>query len=257
MLPTAFISHGAPNRVLTDSPATQFLAGFSRRVRKPRAILILSAHWLTETLAITDTGELNPIYDFWGFPKELSEVKYPAVQPAWLTQTISTHLSQQGLGFKKIARGLDHGAWSILKLAYPDATIPIASLSIPVNQDTKDWNYYLKLGECLSDLRSDDILIIGSGSAVHNLQLLSSGVEAPKWGLEYVDWLQESVERHRYDELSAMYQSSPSGTLAHPTPEHYLPLLVAAGAAKNEASELIHDSWEWGSLNNSSFLFGE
>lgn len=253
MLPSCFISHGPPDRVLHPSLARDFLLGFPKLIEKPKGIFVVSAHWETEGLHLSRAGELDTIHDFYGFAPELYRQKYPAKQTEALSQLVAEKLGKQNISFAWKTRGLDHGAWSVLALAYPDTDIPVISMSLPNYQDAHE---YIELGKSISALRDQDILIMGSGSATHNLRELSMQNRVPEWAKEFISWLQEKVEQNDYDSLVNLYKAAPHARRAHPTFEHYAPLLVAMGAAYQQPSKLIHDSTELGSLNNSSWLFG-
>lgn len=256
MLPSLFISHGAPNRVLHTSPANLFLQELGSSQPTPKAIVIVSAHWQHAGVAITATGQHNTIHDFAGFEHALYQQQYPAQQPAWLTDELSQALrpfaSHISADIEISERGLDHGAWSVLSLMYPNADIPVAALSLPT---TQDLNVYLTLGQALQPLREKNILIIASGSATHNLGLLNRNGDTPIWAEEFVYWLHQAVTNKDYTALTQLYNSAPHAAIAHPTLEHYSPLLVAAGAAYGNTGKPIHNSYELGSLNNSSFSF--
>ncbi len=253
MMPSLFISHGAPNRVLSNSSAKDFLKSLAKDLPEPKAIIVFSAHWLSHDLEISNNEELSTIHDFMGFSAELHKVQYEAKQPKWLFNKICALLQEKEIAYKKNSRGLDHGAWSVLSLSYPKGNIPITALSVP---RYKNLNDYLLLGEAFKELRREGILIIGSGGATHNLSRLSHGSTPEPWAVDFVAWLQKCVQDKNYAELTNLYDAHPSATIAHPSLEHYVPLLIAAGAAMHEQSMLIHDSYEFGSLNNSCFSFG-
>jgi len=252
-MPTAFISHGAPDRVLSNSKSNKFLRNFSRLVDRPKGILIISAHWQTKALKLTTTGELSALHDFYGFSQELKKYSYIAQQTEELSQLVIDSLNLQGESITMEKRDLDHGSWSVLSLAYPKADIPIANLSLP---SYKDYSQYISLGKRLAPLREKGILIIGSGSATHNLSALTLNQPTPTWAINFVKWLQRTISTMDLAALAELYHKAPHAKYAHPTPEHILPLLIVAGAASKEKSQLIHDSYEYSSLNNSSFLFG-
>lgn len=256
MLPSLFISHGAPNRVLHTSPAKTFLQTLGASLPTPKAIVIISAHWQHAGIALTAAGQHNTIHDFAGFEDTLYQQQYPAQQPNWLTdelkQAIRPFAEQIDTEITSSERGLDHGAWSVLSLMYPNADIPVAALSLPT---TQDLTVYLTLGQALQTLRKKNILVIASGSATHNLGLLNRKGDTPVWAEEFVSWLHQAVTNKDYNALTQLYNSAPHAAIAHPTLEHYSPLLVAAGAAYGKAGKCIHNSYELGSLNNSSFSF--
>lgn len=256
MLPSLFISHGAPNRVLYNSPAKTFLHALGKSLTAPKAIVIISAHWQHTGIALTATGQHKTIHDFSGFEHDLYQQQYPSHQPAWLTDELHRVLQPftdtVHASIEISNRGLDHGAWSVLSLMYPNADIPVAGLSLPTTQDLA---VYLSFGQALQTLREKNILVIGSGSATHNLGLLNSNGTVPTWAEEFVSWLHEAVTTKDYAALTQLYNSAPHAAIAHPTLEHYTPLLVAAGAAYGKAGKCIHNSFELGSLNNSSFSF--
>lgn len=253
MMPSVFISHGAPDRILGHSSAKTFIENFSQLIEKPAAILVISAHWMTQHVTLSSASEHKTIYDFGGFPNELTAYRYPAKQPSCLLQMVGDCLASRDIVFTVDDRGLDHGAWTVLAMAYPEVDIPVIAMSLPNYSVMKD---YLELGRCLSSLRKHNILILGSGSATHNLYELSGVTKPPEWAKAFVQQLQTAVTANDYLSLGNIYKYLPGARRAHPTPEHYLPLLVAMGAAYGETSQLLHDSFEFGSLNNSSWLFG-
>ena len=254
MMPSLFISHGPPDRVTSSSPAKTFLTQLGGQLPKPKAIIIFSAHWFSKKITLSANGTNDILHDMYGFNPELYQVKYHTITPAWLAESVTDILDSENIEYSTSNRGLDHGAWSVLKLAYPDGSIPVIGVSIPVYENFED---YLMLGALLKPLRKSGYLIIGSGSATHNLSELQFNNSKSAWAQEYVDWLQQAVLNHNYDDLATPYQANKLTRKAHPTPDHYIPLLIAAGAGMNEAVDIIHDSYEYGTLNNTSFRFGD
>ena len=252
MQPSIFISHGAPDRLLGDSDAKKFLVKLGRTLKRPKAIVIISAHWLTDDIKITRPGELETIHDMWGFPPELKQYTYDGVVSEHVYNLVSETLDNTSIKFEGVLRGLDHGAWSVLNPMYPNSEVPVLQMSLPKLAKLEN---YLTLGQAIRPLLKNDILIIGSGSATHNLKKLSLTNVAPAWSVDFVSWLQKHTLAGEFEALTHVYEHAPGGYTAHPTIEHYLPLLVAAGAHSGGSIDLIHDSYEYGSLNNSCFQF--
>lgn len=253
MTPTLFISHGAPNRFMGQSPAKLFLESLSEIVETPKAIIIFSAHWFSNEIEIA----LHDTYEAERFSEPLlsntSHLNYQTIQPQWFIDQIVSVLQENNLKYSTSRRALDHGAWSVLKLSYPKSDIPVIGMSLPIYNNL---DQYFDLGKKLKVLRKENILIIGSGSATHNLTTLSNSGEPPSWAVEFVTWLQDRVKNNDYSALTNLYQSHQTSRMAHPTPDHYIPLLIAAGATVDESNEIIHDSYEYGSLNNTCIKFG-
>jgi len=254
MYPTLFVSHGAPDRLLNDTPAGRFLDQLGVDWPLPKAVLVLSAHWLSASAQYTGPGPLQTLHDFSGFPEALYQLHYPARGAPWLCEALAGCLEAAGKPAREVSRGLDHGAWAPLSQLYPRADIPVIALSLPA---TGEIQGYVQLGRSLGPLRGQGVLILGSGSATHNLGALSRQPQPPPWARAFTAWLHEQVLAGDLEALADYRQQAPQAALAHPTDEHYVPLLVAAGAAAGEPARLLHDSWEYGSLNNSCFAFGE
>ncbi len=253
MLPALFVSHGAPDRLLKSSPARSFLQQLGENLPGPKAVLVLSAHWLSPQPLYTGPGPLATIHDFSGFPDELCRIRYAASGASWLCAALAQCLEAAGVNARQVERGLDHGAWTPLYLMYPRAQIPVIALSLPA---TDNCQRYLDLGRLLGPLRGQGVLILSSGSATHNLAALSHQSQAPDWAVDFTRWLHKTVLAGDLEALADYRQQAPAAATAHPSDEHYVPLLVAAGAAESEPVKLVHDSWEYGSLNNSCFVFG-
>ena len=257
-LPTLFVSHGAPTLAIDDGPAHHFLKTCGERIGKPKAILMLSAHYESPTATVTANASPGTIYDFWGFPDALYDISYPAPGDPALAQRVSDLLSTAGIETHIDAeRGLDHGAWIPLSLMYPDADVPVVQLSIDSRKGTR---YHFRLGELLKPLRDEGVLIIGSGGATHNLSLALRAKEdtpVPDWVTSFREWLAEAVTNGRRDELADYRNIAPDAALNHPTDEHLLPLLSAMGATEpGETRRQVHASETFGALAMDMYLFG-
>lgn len=260
---TFFISHGSPTLSIDESMAArQFLQSWQAKVFQPvpKAILVVSAHWETAEPAVNAVdGPSDTIYDFYGFPKPMYQLKYPAPGAPHLAKRVKELLQQGGFGHVKEdkTRGLDHGAWVPLMLMYPEANIPVCQLSVQTQQDAR---HHYNMGKALASLREEGVLIFGSGSATHNLRMISRGEgnssNAPKWALDFDTWLTESLLNGRYEDVMQYEEKAPCAKIAHPWPEHFYPLHVALGAAGGKVkAELIHHSWTNSSLSYSSYRF--
>lgn len=257
-LPTLFVSHGAPTLAIEDSPAHRFLSNYGKTLGKPEAILMLSAHFDSQSVTVTAGNTPGTIHDFGGFPKALYDIRYPAPGNPVLANQVTELLQAGGVrAHADPARGLDHGAWVPLMLMYPDADVPVVQLSIDSRMGPM---YHFRLGELLRPLREEGVLIIGSGGATHNLrQVLQHmpGEVTPEWVIAFREWLAESVESDRRDELAQYRARGPYAPQNHPTEEHFMPLLGAMGATTpGEPAKRIHVSETHGVLAMDAFLFG-
>ena len=256
--PTMFVSHGAPTLAIHDSAARQFLAAFGTRLGKPRAILVLSAHFEASTATVTASRAPETIYDFYGFPEALYNITYPVPGDPALADRVAGLLSADGIpAVLDASRGLDHGAWIPLSLMYPEADVPVVQLSIDRQKSTA---YHFRLGESLRPLRDEGVLIVGSGGATHNL---SHALRAPHddpmvdWANAFREWLADAIEDDRRSDLANFRDVAPDASRNHPTEEHFLPLLYAMGATEPaEPRHRIHKSDMHGSLAMDAYLFG-
>ncbi|KAL4378869.1 hypothetical protein GQ457_02G018130 [Hibiscus cannabinus] len=259
---TFYISHGSPTLSIDESlPARHFLQSWKDKVfpQKPKSILVISGHWDTSFPAVNIVPRHDTIYDFYGFPDPMYKLKYPAPGAPELGLRVKELLVASG--FKRVdedrERGLDHGAWVPLMLMYPEADIPVCQLSV---QSERDGFYHYNLGKASAPLKDEGVLIIGSGSATHNLSsskrnLGGSGVVVP-WALEFDTWLKDALLQGRYEDVSHYEEKAPHAKMAHPWPDHLYPLHVAIGAAgENAKAKLIHHSWQLGSLSYASYQF--
>lgn len=262
-MPSLFLAHGAPDLAVSGHPTAGFLARLGENLPKPRGIVVVSAHWETRGLAITGGDELETIHDFFGFPEELYKLRYPASGARWLVDAVQDGLRGGGFEAQEVAkRGLDHGAWVPLLLAYPQADIPVVQLSL---DRSKSNDELIAIGRALEGLRAQNILIIGSGGLVHNLRTVSlrTGVGSnamddtpPEWAQQFENWLDDVLQGHKYAELAAFEKTAPNAAKAHPTVEHFLPLLVAVGAGGADiAGRKIHSTFSYGSLSMACWAF--
>ena len=255
MMPSYFFAHGAPSIVLEDNAYTALLKNFAAHTPRPKAIVLFSAHWEQSMQTVSAAGRYSTIYDFGGFQDELYRMTYPAEGDRALSEQIQSLFSKHGIqSVLDEERGLDHGAWAVLKLLYPDADIPVVALS--VNRYLTNEQQY-QVGKALSELREQDILIIGSGGTVHNLRKLnwkSEGIDG--WAEAFDNWIQAKLEAWDVDSLFNYRELAPYAQEAVPTNEHFIPLLLAMGTGDaNRQSKLLHRSYQYGNLSLSCWQF--
>ena len=257
-LPTLFVSHGAPTLALAPEDTGEALARVARKLTRPEAILMVSAHWDTQRPAVSAAEQPETIYDFYGFPEALYRLTYPAPGTPPLARRVKDLLDTAGLPTEiDPRRGLDHGAWVPLRMMFPDADIPVTQLAI---QSHRGPDYHYRLGQALRALPSESILVIGSGSLTHNLAEFGGYYrnegQTPDYVRAFQDWMHEKLATHDVDALLDYRRRAPGAVRAHPTEDHLLPLFVALGAAP-EAHEArrIHDSVTYGVLAMDIYAF--
>lgn len=254
ILPTVFIGHGSPMNAIEENTFTRALGALGQRLPRPRAVLCVSAHWMTTGTFITHMPKPRTIHDFYGFPEELFAVQYPASGSPEAAELIQSAVPAPVIGLDDSVWGLDHGAWSVLCHMYPEADIPTLQLSLAMDQPAA---YHLDLGRQLRGLRRQGILILGSGNVVHNLRRLrwEPGAAPYDWAIEFDDLIRRRLLAR--DTVALLTDpESPAGRLSVPTPDHYLPLLYTVGAA--DAEDELHfdyESIELGSISMRSFTF--
>jgi 4,5-DOPA dioxygenase extradiol len=246
MLPALFVSHGSPAFPLSEVPARRFLETLPTLLdEQPRAILVVSAHWETEEPAVNAVEVNETIHDFYGFPPELYEISYPAPGSPELAERVRALLQASGLPVSvDRRRGLDHGAWVPLRLAFPDATIPVVQLSV---QAQRGPAYHYRLGQALAPLREHGILIVGSGSFTHDLASFRQYAHAidapePEWVTRFADWMEDALREQRLADLLDYRRLAPEAARNHPTEEHLLPIFVALGAGGGKVDHLHKSS---------------
>jgi 4,5-DOPA dioxygenase extradiol len=255
--PSIFISHGSPELPLQSAPVTDFLKQLGSSLGRPKAILCVSAHWLSRRPVVSAAANPETIHDFYGFSAALHQIQYPAPGSPELAEQVSKLLSQVGLDSEiNTQRGLDHGAWTPLMLMYPDADIPVTQLSLQPHLGTA---HHLRLGQALAPLRQSDVLIVASGAATHNMRKFGAypfEASPPEWVAQFDQWLTETVTHQRVDDLLDYQHTAPHAAQNHPSEEHFLPLFVAMGAGGTEAKATqLHSSFTYGVFSMSAFAF--
>jgi len=272
-LPTLFLSHGSPMHALDAGAAGAAWAQFGRSLPRPRAILMASAHWDTALPMVTGSANPETIHDFGGFPDELYRIQYPAPGAPEIAQRAATLLKQAGFtaGIDG-TRGLDHGAWVPLLAMYPDADVPVVQVSV---QTQRGVAHHWHLGAALAPLAHEGVLIVGSGHATHNLRDWMQWAQthyrskdprrpdrgdlaasAMPYASQFAEWLAARLAEHDRDAVIEYREREPGGARAHPSEEHYVPLLVAWGAAGQDArSERFHRAIEGGALAMDAYAF--
>ncbi len=263
-MPVLFLGHGSPMNAIGDNEyrrSWQALGDeFGSKRARPQLIVCISAHWLTEGWWLTSMDQPKTIHDFGGFPQELFDQHYPAPGDAAAAMAISQTVKQRlsaPLGLDDKDWGLDHGAWSVLKPMFPNADIPVIQLSMDYSRAPQD-HYALALQ--LMALRDRGVLIVGSGNIVHNLRLMqrgASGSQAYDWALEFDQTIGGYLQQGNLVALQNFQKLGTLATIAHPTYEHYLPLLYAAGAVNaNEPMRFFNTSFQGGSISMRSVVWG-
>ncbi len=241
---------------IEQSPYADFLEDFAPKLGKPKAIVIFTAHWETETTTISASDDVyETIYDFGGFPDELYSVKYPARGSSVVAGLVADRLAGAGLPFERdYDRGLDHGSWTLLRRLYPEADVPVVQAS--VNPYVSPENQFA-IGAALRGLGEQGILVIGSGVTVHNLRAVKWGQQTPEpWAVAFDDWLLEKTLERRMEELFDYERLAPMARLAVPRAEHFVPYYIAFGSGDpSRMPEAIHRSYVFGTLSNLSMQF--
>lgn len=256
IMPVLFIGHGSPMNALGDNEFTQGWRKVAADIPQPKAILCISAHWLTRGTFVTAMETPRTIHDFGGFPKALFDAEYPAPGNPTLAKEISELVAEPPIGLDHAEWGLDHGTWSVLKPMYPDAKIPVLQLSIDYYKPGA-WHY--ELAAQLTALRKKGVLIIGSGNMVHNLGMVdfrnpNSGFD---WAIEMNETFKKYILSGDHAPLKDYLSLGKAAQLAIPTPDHYYPLLYTLGfQGKNDAVTIFNDKPMAGSLTMTSLRIG-
>lgn len=254
-LPVFFISHGAPTFALEPGITGPLLTKAAAKIQKPKAVLVLSPHWMTQGLQVSTNSKPQTIHDFGGFPRPLYDLQYPAKGATDTANRTLELLREAGYSAKPEPRmGLDHGAWVVMRCLYPKADVPVFQVSIP--QDLTPAQA-IELGKTLSPLSDEGVLIVASGALTHNLGEFSGGerTEEP-YVKAFVGWVRDALKRKDSDALAQIMTLAPHARRAHPSIDHLLPLNLAFGAASKDAElEIIKGGTRYGMLSMESYLF--
>ncbi|SDZ37134.1 4,5-DOPA dioxygenase extradiol [Micromonospora pattaloongensis] len=252
LMPAAFFGHGSPMNALELNRYTDAWATFGAGIPNPRAILVISAHWYIQATAITAMPQPKTIHDFYGFPDELFAVDYPAPGDPELAERIAELVKPTWMGLDMDSWGIDHGTWSVLRHAFPNADVPVLQLSINAN---KPPEYHLELGARLAPLRREGVLIMASGNIVHNLRGID--MQRTDTGFSWAQRFDDAAREVMTDvpEAAPTLRGHEDYGRAVPTPEHFLPLLYLAGlaAAAERPVELLIDGYVYGSISMSAY----
>ncbi|HEU0032661.1 MAG TPA: class III extradiol ring-cleavage dioxygenase [Kofleriaceae bacterium] len=251
-MPVLFQAHGAPP-LLDDAGWVRELVGWATALPRPQALVVVSAHWEEKPLAIGATRPLPLIYDFYGFPEKFYRLQYPAPGAPEVAARVRGLLAGAGIPtIDEPARGLDHGTYVPLMCMYPAADIPVLQISLPSQIPAE----LFAVGKALAPLRDEGVLLIGSGFLTHNLRA-ARAPEPPAWAVEFDAWTTDVIRRHDHDALLDYQARAPGVRQSLPTHEHFVPLIVATGAAPEAKIEFPITGWWWnGSLTRRSVQLG-
>lgn len=252
-MPVLFVGHGSPMNAIEDTEFSRSWREVGERIGRPKAILAISAHWITRDIRISKSDSYRQIYDMYGFPKELYEVEYVPDGSMELSDEILDILGDDVV--EDNSWGIDHGVWSVLCNMYPDADIPLVVMSAGVDVRPEKL---IEVGRKLRHLREEGVLIIASGNVVHNLRRIVWDMDGGfEWAEEFDAYIRDSVVQRDFDKLVS-YGEHKYQSLAFTTLEHFNPLLYAVGATYDDDSiEVWNEACVQGSLSMTSYLFGE
>src|SRR5581483_6361842 len=254
-MPAVFVGHGSPMNAIEVNRYTSAWKAFGQAVKRPRAILVISAHWYMNATAVTAMSRPRTIHDFYGFPQELFDVQYPAPGLPELADEVAEVVHPTWVGADLDSWGIDHGTWSVLVHAFPDASSPVVQLSI--NAD-KGLDYHLELGAKLAPLRERGVLVLGSGNVVHNLAGMDRRL--PEAGYDWAQRFDDEARARMADDPAAVatLDGHHDYRYAVPTPDHFIPLLYLAGLASAEGAgtDVLIDGYSYGSLSMTAYTLG-
>jgi 4,5-DOPA dioxygenase extradiol len=258
-LPVVFVSHGSPTFAIDPGIAGPALTALGQQLPRPKAVLIVSPHWMTREPKVTTSAAPPTVHDFGGFPTALYELDYPAPgHPALAERAIEVLRAAGWATEPDLQRGLDHGAWVPMRYLFPQADVPVFQVSLPGRLDGAQAYAF---GQALAPLADEGVLIIGSGSLTHNLYEVrfdAPEADGEAYARRFAAWIRETLAQHDHQQLQQTMSLAPEAQRAHPTPEHLWPLLVAAGAAGASVSvEHIEGGITHGVLVMDAFVFGK
>jgi 4,5-DOPA dioxygenase extradiol len=260
-MPVLFVGHGSPMNAITDNAYRRSWetlgADFGRKLPKPQLVLCISAHWITQGWYLTGQARPKTIHDFGGFPQALFDQQFPAPGAPAVAAQIAAGIAQPKLGVDADEWGYDHGTWSVLKPMFPLADVPVLQLSMDYSRPPAE---HFALGRQLRALRDQGVLVVGSGNIVHNLRATrrdAKAMQAYDWAFEFDKYAAGLIGKGALSDLSAFQQLGQVAQLAHPTHDHYLPLLHAAGAVhEGEAPKFFNENFQAASISMRSVVWG-
>jgi 4,5-DOPA dioxygenase extradiol len=257
-MPVVFVGHGSPMNVIEDNPWSRGFSRLGDLIPRPDAILAISAHWYVNGSFVTANAQPPTIHDFGGFPQPLYEIEYPAPGQLELAESVCELLGADRVNLSE-KWGLDHGIWSVLHWMYPAADIPVIQLSMDRRLDVRQ---HFEIGRTLAQLRKQNILILTSGNITHNLpdafrQMQSGTFITPGWASRFDATVKHALQQHDNETLLSLWPGTADAQRAHPTADHWLPLIYAAGAA-DESDEVTFptEGFDLGSLSMRNVVFG-
>jgi len=255
VLPALFIGHGSPMNLLAENPFTSDMVKLGTQLPVPKAIVVISAHWLTRGSFITSSDKPEQIYDFYGFPGSLYEYKYLAPGSAEIAGFICEMTGKDTI-IMDGRRGIDHAAWTILKHMRPEQDVPVLEISLDI---AREPHYHFDLGRKLASLRKNNILVIGSGNIIHNLSEFNFDDNSKpfRWSEEFDLTIKTALENKDFDLLINYSKLGLAARRAIPFNDHYLPMLYVLGMIdNNENIKFVHESIQNGSISMRSFIIG-
>lgn len=252
-MPAVFYGHGSPMNALEDNAYTRVWESFATRFARPKAILVVSAHWTTHGTSVTAMTAPKTIHDFGGFPQALFDMQYPAPGDPALAAHVAQLLAPLPVQLD-VQWGLDHGAWSVLIKTYPKADIPVVQLSLDMTQPAA---YHFALGQKLTALRDEGVMIVGSGNVVHNLRRMDPRSAGFDWAQRFNLAMRTAIASGQFEQVLNYDSLGQDATLSVPTPEHFLPLLYVLGAkVGDEAIAITTEGMELGAISMMSVVIG-
>jgi len=256
-MPVAFIGHGSPMGAIEPSPWTESWVELGKKLPRPKAILTISAHWLTRGGALVTASEAPRMnYDMYGFPRELYEIVYPAPGDVELAKEVAARLSPHLQVFPDTKWGFDHGTWVVLKYMFPQAEVPVIQLSIDYSRPP---SFHYEIGKRLQFLRSQGVLVIGSGNLVHNLGM-RPGTNNDKpfdWAVRFDETIDAYIESGNHAAVMDFQQLGSVASQAHPTYDHFLPVLYCLGLLMDgDAVHTFNADFQWPAVSMRSYLIG-
>lgn len=253
-MPVLFVGHGSPENLIWENSFSYALKNLHNNIPRPKHIVIISAHWETQGVHLLANPAPEIKYDFFGFPSPLYSIKYPVLLDQEMLEKVSDLLAEYHPK-KDVERGFDHGVWTSLYHLYPKAEIPVLQISLPIKFSFEE---HFAVGKRLASLRNEGVLIVGSGNVVHNLRKIASAAAEPyPWAQEFDSKIKEAVLKKKHDSILNWDAAlSDAGSLAHPSTDHFLPLLYCLGATDNsDRVSFPYEGFQYGSISMRTILW--